>query len=286
MQSQGKRPQKGTVMFWTILRLVVVGYGLLLLALYLSQTWLIFPRSRDVYQTPAAVGWPYEDVLLSVNGETTHGWFIPAEDPSGTILFSHGNAGTIAGRLESIAVFRSLGFDVLIYDYGGYGKSTGGPSETRCYADIRAIWHYLTTDRGIQGDQIVLFGRSLGAAVAIDLATEVEPASIILESCFLSVARMARETFPIVPGRFLVRHKFDNTEKITGIRCPKLFIHSSGDEIVPYRHGKKLFELAPAPKTFLTLRGGHNDGFFLSADIYKKGLDEFLTGVFDRDTSG
>src|SRR5690606_31346087 len=113
--------------------------------LYAVQTRLIFIATREIHRTPGAYHWPYEDVTLGVGSETTHGWFIPAAKPApGVILFSHGNAGNIADRLESISIFRDLGYDVLAYDYGGYGKSSGTPSEARCYEDIRAMWRYLT----------------------------------------------------------------------------------------------------------------------------------------------
>lgn len=281
MRLRSENVRKGIRMVWSVLYLTLWGYGLLVLMLFLFQTRLIFPRGGTFYQTPDALGWQYEDVVLQVDGETTHGWFVPAPESRGVVLFSHGNAGNIAHRFDSMTIFRSLGFDVLIYDYGGYGKSTGGPSETRCYQDIRAMWYYLTTDRGVSPDRIVLFGRSLGGAAAVDLATEIRPAGLILESCFFSVTQMAWETFPIAPMRLLVRHKLDNTAKIGRVACPVLFVHSPDDEIIPYRHGRELYERCNAPKTFLDIRGDHNGGFILSGNLYKRGLDDFLTSVFD-----
>src|SRR5690606_1028401 len=169
----------------------------------------------EIYRTPADAGWAYEDVLLDVNGETTHGWYVPAAGRSrGVVLFSHGNAGNIADRIESIGLLRGLGFDVFAYDYGGYGRSTDKPGETRIYADARAAWRYLTEERGIAPETILLFGRSLGAAPTCQLATEVTPGAVIIESAFLSIGAMAGELYPFLPARLPLRHRLDNASKI------------------------------------------------------------------------
>ncbi|MCP4643348.1 MAG: alpha/beta hydrolase, partial [bacterium] len=193
-------------------------------------------------RTPSFYGWSYEDVVVPVGDETTHGWYIPVEDARGTVLFSHGNAGTIADRLESCAFFRELGFNVLVYDYGGYGKSSGGVSEQRCYADIRAIWRYLTDERGIDSKKIVLFGRSLGGGPTVDFAAEITnaegaPAAVILESTFLSTGQVGQDAFPFLPVKWLIRHRFDNAAKIGRVNGPLLIIHSPQDDIIPYKHG-------------------------------------------------
>jgi fermentation-respiration switch protein FrsA (DUF1100 family) len=169
---------------------------------------------------------------------------------------------------------------VLVYDYGGYGRSTGKPSEARCYADIRGMWRYLVDERGTNPRRIVLFGRSLGGAVAVDLATEVNPAGVVLESTFISAGQLAQQIYPFVPAKYLVCHKFDNAAKVGRISCPLLIIHSRDDEIVPYGHAQELFELAREPKTFLEVRGAHNDGFVVAADAYTTGLERFLDSLF------
>ncbi len=255
----------------------LVYLGLLLLV-YLSQAHFIFFPTTDLLTTPAAYQWDYEDIKLSVNGESTHGWFIPASKTArGTILFSHGNAGNIGGRLETIHIFRELGFNTLIYDYGGYGKSTGSPSEDRCYADIRAMWDELTKSRNIPPSQIILFGRSLGGGATSQLATEVTPAAVVLESTFTSIADMAQDQFPLFPTRLLVKHRFDTLEKVPHIDVPILHIHSPDDTLIPYTHGQQLFRASTEPKQFLEIRGDHNEGFWLSADAYTEGLDDFFT---------
>ncbi len=262
--------------FLFILGALYAALAILTIAL---QNAAIFAASGDLYRTPgSAYGWPYEDVTVSVSGgHRTHGWFLPAESSRGVVLFSHGNAGNIADRIESSSFFLNLGFDVLVYDYGGYGRSTGRPSERRCYEDIRAMWRYLTENRRIPPHRIVLFGRSLGAAMACDLATEVAPAATILESAFLSMPRLAQEKLPILPMRQLIRCRFDNASKISRISSPLLIVHSRDDRLIPIHHGRGLFKRASEPKQSLEIRGEHNDGFVTSQDTWLKGLDAFLT---------
>lgn len=267
----------------SVAALVYLGFGALL---YFAQDAFVFVRGGSVWRTPGDLGWKYEDVTVSVDGETTHGWLITRDRPRGVVLFSHGNAGTIADRLETVDVFRNLGFDVLAYDYGGYGRSTGRPSESRCYADVRAMWNYLTKDRGIPAERIVLFGRSIGAAPAIDLAVERTPGAVIIESAFLSAVQIGREAYPVYPVRLLMRHRFESDRKIGDVTAPKLFIHSPDDEVVPYRHGRALFERAGEPKAFLEIEGSHNGGWLASSERYVKGLSDFLDAVFAEAADG
>ena len=245
------------------------------------QEAMLFPASRHVWRTPgdAPFNWKYEPVTLDVNGEKSDAWYIPVENPKGTILLSHGNGGNIADRMEHYAMLRDLGYDVFAYDYGGYGNSTGKPSENRCYADIRAAWKYLAEVRGIPANKIVLYGESLGGGATCDLAAEVKPRAVVLQCTFLSVTKMAKEAFPFVPVRLLLRHNFDSESKIKKNTAPILIIHSQGDTFVPYRHGRGLYELANEPKTFLELRGDHNDCIFTSGETYTEGVRRFLDSL-------
>ena len=246
------------------------------------ENWMLFPATRDIYRDPSEFGWRFEDVWLDVGKERTHGWFIPFENERGTVLFSHGNAGNIADRLESIGLLRKLGFSVFAYDYGGYGRSPGSPSESRCCADVRAAWRYLTVTRRIPPGRILLFGRSLGGAVTADLAPDVAPAAVILESTFLSVPDVARALFPWLPVRWLVRSQFANKDKIGRISSPLLVIHSPDDTLIPFQHGKTLFELASCPKQFLEIRGDHSEGFVHSMEPYLKAWEAFLAPILPR----
>lgn len=237
----------------------MVYFGLIIL-LFLFQAKLIFMGSREVFMTPAEYNMDYEDVYLDVSGQKTHGWYVPVKDARGTLLFAHGNAGNLAYRVDIIAMWNSLGLNVLAFDYGGYGNSTGSASELRCYEDGRAMWHYLTDKQKIASDKTILYGRSLGGGVAAQLATEFEAAGLILESTFSSVTHMAKQTYPFIPASILVRHRFDTIGKLPDIKMPLLMLHSPYDTMIPYSHGKMLFKIANEPKEFVDLGGGHNDG--------------------------
>lgn len=244
--------------------------------LYLGQGKLIFPASREMNRDPGDAGFDFEEIRLPVAGHETHGWYVPLQNHRGVVLFSHGNAGNLSGRIESIGLLRSFGFSVLAYDYGGYGYSTGKPSEQRLYADIRAMWDYLVEAKQIPPSEIVLFGRSLGAAPTAELAKSVTPGAVVLESAFLSVPDVAKD-MPIVGHlTWLIRHRFENKHKVAKITSPVLFVHSPDDEVIPYEHGQRLFELAPEPKTFLEIRGDHNMGFVISEPVYRSGWESFL----------
>jgi alpha-beta hydrolase superfamily lysophospholipase len=249
---------------------------------YLGQGRVLFPATREIYRDPGEFGWAFQDVFLPVGGDQTHGWFLPLNDSRGVVLFSHGNAGNIADRLESIGLLRELGFSVMAYDYGGYGKSTGDPSERRCYADIRAVWRYLTEARGIPPERIVLFGRSLGGAVTADLAKDVEPAAVVLESTFLSTRDVARDMFRWFPFAPFVTYRFETKNKIADFRAPLLLIHSPDDRLILFHNGKELFERAHEPKTFLQISGDHNEGFVQSMTVYVQGWEDFLQPLLPR----
>jgi fermentation-respiration switch protein FrsA (DUF1100 family) len=263
-----------------LLFLVAVTYGAFALYLFIMQPRLLYypdMPGREPEATPAAVGLAYEDVALqTVDDIRLHAWFIPAENPRATVLFCHGNAGNISHRLDSIRLLHSLGLQVLIFDYRGYGKSEGRPSEKGTFRDVDAAWHYLREVRGLTEAGIIIFGRSLGAAVAADLASRTRPAAVILESAFTSVPDMAAEFYPWLPVRLLSRYRYDNLGKVARIARPLLLVHSRQDEIIPFAHGERLFGRAREPKQFLELTGGHNDAFQSSRKAYTHGLKSFL----------
>ena len=259
---------------------IVGGYCALALYVFLMQPKLIYYPgipSRTLEVTPAVIGMDHEELtLITTDGEQLHAWFIPHPQARATLLFAHGNAGNISHRLDSIQVFHDIGLNVLIFDYRGYGQSTGKPSEKGTYRDADAAWAYLTVTRGIDPGKIILFGRSLGAAVIADLAARVAPAGVILESAFLSVPEMAATIYPWLPVRWLASYRYDNGEKVARITRPLLIIHSRGDEIIPFEQGERLFQQASEPKQFLELRGRHNDGFYVSKDEYLMAMGVFL----------
>jgi len=256
--------------------------------LYAALTaWVFFMQPRLIYYpdmpgraieiTPDAVALDYEDVTLRTeDGESLHGWFVPHPSAGATLLFCHGNAGNISHRLDTIRLFHELGLNVLIFDYRGYGRSSGTTTEQGTYRDVDAAWNYLVGDRGIPPRSVVLFGRSLGAAVIADLAVRTRPGAVILESAFTSVPDMAARIYPWLPVRWLASYRYDNAEKIQDIAAPVLVIHSRDDEIIPFRQGKRLYTLANEPKQMLEMHGGHNDGFHASRDLYRPAVGDFI----------
>jgi len=256
-------------------------YAILALYVYLMQPRLLYlpdMPGRTVEATPAAVGLEYEDItLLTADGLYLHAWFVGHERPRATVLFCHGNAGNISHRLDTLRLLHALGLQVLIFDYRGYGRSEGRPSEAGTYRDADAAWRFLREVRGIPAGEIILFGRSLGAAVCADLASRVQAAAVILESAFTSVPEMAATIYPWLPVRLLSRYHYDNLTKLERIHRPLLVVHARHDEIIPFSHGERLFQRAGEPKQFLELNGGgHNDAFLTSRDAYTHGLKTFL----------
>ena len=248
--------------------------------LYFLQSKLIYYPTREIEVTPAAAGLAYEQVALRAADAVLLGaWFVPAEDARGTVLFCHGNAGNISHRLDSIRIFHDLGLSVLIFDYRGYGTSEGKPSEQGTYLDAEAAWAYLTEARRVGPSRIIVFGRSLGGAVAARLAADKAPAGLIVESAFTSIPGLGRELYWFLPVRWICRFRYATAEYVRKINCPILVVHGREDEIIPFRHGERIFEAARRPKRFLAISGGHNDGFLVSRDVYQAGLEQFLRDV-------
>jgi len=247
-----------------------------LVMFFLQSRLMYFPDSTDL-GSPDDLGLSYRDVTLRTeDGLSLHGWFLPGEAGNPALLFCHGNAGNITGRLESLAVFRRMGLSVLIFDYRGYGTSEGSPSEGGTYADATAAWRYLTEEAGFDSSRVVVFGRSLGGAVAVELATRVNPMALIVESSFTSAPALGQAVYPWLPVRLLARIRYDSGRRIGTVTCPVLVVHSSQDEVVPYSFGRRLFELANEPKRFLEIRGGHNDGFAVTGDDYVRSIAGFI----------
>jgi uncharacterized protein len=264
----------------SILLLIAAGYVFIGAFLYLFQGKLLFYPTRILTVGPAAAGMDFEDVYLTTSdGERLHGWFVPRKGARATLLFFHGNAGNISDRIESIRQFHNLGLNVFIFDYRGYGKSTGRPTEQGLYIDAIAAYDHLTTGRGIPPDSIIIFGRSLGGSVAAFLASQRPAAALALESTFTSVADVARGYYPIYPVRLLTRYRLPTIEYLAGYNGPLLVAHSPDDELISVRFGRELYEAARGPKQFLEMRGGHNDGFYVTGRAYTQGYDRFLTSV-------
>ena len=220
------------------------------------------------------------------DGVKLHGWFCrPASvrvnehealQTPATLLWCHGNAGNITHRYDMIVLFMQMPLEVFIFDYRGYGRSEGKPSESGLYLDTRAAWTHLVCEGGLAAHRISILGKSIGAVPAIELATRVAPSSLIIDSAFTSLPDMAKAHMPFVP-RFLLRTRMDSLGRIGQVACPKLFIHSQVDEIVPFELGRRLYEAAPMPKQFLQIEdAGHNDVHLAADGIYFRRIHEFV----------
>jgi len=248
--------------------------------LYYQQPRMTFYPTRALDQTPADWGLGYEDVTLNTADDVQlHGWYIPAQQAEQVLLFFHGNAGNISHRRESIELFHRLGLNVFIIDYRGYGKSRGKPSEQGLYQDASAAWRYLIDEKGFASDQVLIFGRSLGGAVAAKLASGVQARGLILESTLSSARDFARVAFPVLSRLVFTRYGFNTAENIRNVNYPVLVLHSPDDEIMPFQLGEKVFQSAHEPKRFVRMQGGHNNGFLQSQPGYEQELGSWLAMI-------
>lgn len=266
---------------------VLVALGLLNGWMLLQQPGMIFFPYRDLDAAPSDWGYAYEDVFVTTDDRVRlHGWYIPHPQAQRVVLFFHGNAGNISHRGDSIAIFHRLGLNVFIFDYRGYGRSEGSPSEQGLYRDATAAWRYLTETRGFDAREIVLFGRSLGGAVAAQLAATQRPGALILESTLSSARDFARSVFPLLSRLVVVRYDFDTVGSVARVNCPVLVLHSPEDEIMPFALGEKVYIAAREPKRLVTLQGDHNSGFLQSQPGYQRQLGGFISDFLDATQGG
>ncbi len=261
--SQARRLMRRCVM-----RVILI-YSIALGLLLMFENKLIYHPSsdREYWQPPP--GLKYEDVHFhSSSGDTVHAWWCPQSEATWTILFSHGNAGNLSGHAWIIpALSKHVKANVLIYDYPGYGKSSGKPSEPGCCSAADAAYGWLVSTKKIPDQQIILMGQSLGGALACDLAVKYPHRAIVLLSPFTSIRDIGQELFPIFPVRWLVRHQYDNVSKLKDYHKPLFIGHGDRDEVIPFHHGERLFAVAGSPdKAFHRIPNGtHNSldsGFF------------------------
>jgi fermentation-respiration switch protein FrsA (DUF1100 family) len=259
---------------------VLVG-GILLLAMTTNilERFFVYYPMKEIVADPSRIGLPYEDVrAVAGDGVKVHGWFVPHPGARFTFLIFHGNAGNISHRLGWIQMLHSLDAHVMIIDYRGYGLSEGKPFEKGLYLDALAAYAWWSHERAEDHSRLILVGESLGGAVAVDLASRVPVDGIVLQSTFTSAWDMAKTIIPIGLLQPLTGVRFDSAAKIRTVSCPKLFIHGSRDEIVPFRLGRRLYELALPPKEFYEVSGaGHNDLIIVAGAEYPERLRTFLS---------
>lgn len=247
-----------------------VGYLLIVVVMmFLENSLIFFPTPYpDGDWQPREIS-PEDAWFQAADGTRLHGWYLPHHNPRAVVLFCHGNAGNITYRAEMLRALHDLvGVSVLIFDYRGYGRSEGKPDEAGILQDARAAWRWLAIREGIDPYDVVLMGRSLGGAVAVDLAVDLAAEraddagvkALVLESTFTSIPDVAAYYYPWLPVRMLIRNKFDSLAKISAYHGPLLQSHGASDTIIPYRFGRRLFEVANEPKRFITIVGrDHND---------------------------
>lgn len=246
--------------------------------LYVQQPNMVFHPLKEVDVTPKDWGLSFENVTLkTTRNEKVAGWYLPHPEAKKTILFFHGNGGNISHRGDSIYIFHKLKLNVLIIDYLGYGESEGSPSEEGLYQSANAAWEYLTNKT--KAKDIVIFGRSLGGAVAVDLASRVKAGGLILESTFSSVRDILNIVMPKLSYLIYLRYSMDSLSKLEMVEAPTLIIHSDEDDVIPYQLGKKLFFAAVSEKEFLKITGSHNNGFMENIKPYMQTLRVFTQSL-------
>jgi fermentation-respiration switch protein FrsA (DUF1100 family) len=240
-------------------RFVVIAYLLIVVAFVFFENSLLFFPSRypqGDWELPSGVrdAW-----FTAADGTKLHGWYLEGEPGRPVVLFCHGNAGNIAVRRHLMTLFAEMKVSALLFDYRGYGRSEGSPNGPGILADARAARAWLAKRVNVPEDQVVLWGESIGGAVAIDLASE-GARGLIVENTFHSLPEVAKHHFPWLPVKLCMRNRFESGIKIGNYRGPLLQFHGDVDEVVPYSQGQKLFDRANQPKTFVTVPGAkHND---------------------------
>lgn len=271
-------------MFSMVLLLVglaAAAYAALLVWFRANEPRLLFaPEAGPLAAPPQPL--PANDVRLTTSSGATLVARVIAPPPRGFadpawILYFHGAAGNVgtAGYNEAWGRFHDLGLGVFAIDYRGYGESTGTPSEAAFYEDAEAAFLHLSEALKVPRERIVLYGYSLGSAVAIDLACKVSAAALIVEGALLSVPARAKELYPYVPAHWLARNRFASIDKIARVNMPKLFVHARADESVPFSHGERLFARATAPKWLQPVGGGHTTAF-KEDPMFFKSVSAFL----------
>ena len=264
----------------SLLIIAFVAYSILGWTLFFMQRSFLYRPVRDVLYDPSDINLAFEKLSLKTeDGLKIAAWYVPADKARYTVLMCHGNGGNLAHRLDTINLLNEMNLNCMVFDYRGYGSSQGKPTEAGTYLDAQAAWNWLTNNKQIPADKIIIFGRSLGGSIAGYLAMNNNPLSLVVESAFTSYVDMGKMFYPYLPVKHFAKFKYPTVEYVSKVKCPALFIHSRGDELVPFEFGLKLYDAAHEPKEFVEIYGCHNDGFLFSGDTYKQGWQQWLEFV-------
>jgi fermentation-respiration switch protein FrsA (DUF1100 family) len=269
--------------FLRLLAVVVVCYLIFLVVLRFNESRMLYVPGggRTLLDPPAELELGVRRVeLAAADGVRLVSWAMPAESGAGYwLLICHGNAGNISdvGRPYHYAGLRALGLSLFAFDYRGYGESEGMPSEAGLYRDADAAYRYLRDSMAVPPERIVVFGHSLGSAVAVELVSRVPAAGLVLDGALTSVIERAQEMFPYAPVRWVAASRYPSIERVGRLTLPKLFLHARDDEVIPYGHGRRLFEAAAEPKEFVALGGGHGDAFEVDSAAYFGAIGRFVS---------
>ena len=260
-------------------------YGATCLGVYAAQRYLVFEPDRTLHAAPADYSFPVRDVSIVVSRApewTLHGWWIPSADPRAkVVLYLHGNDGNVSTSMDGVAPLRELGYSVFMIDYRGYGASGGGfPSEAGVYQDAQSAWDYLVHERGLNPLDLIIYGHSLGGAIAIELALRhPEAAGLVVESSFTSIYDMARleARYALLPVNLFLNQRFDSIAKVGQLRLPVLYIHGTADETVPFEMGKALYNATPFARGFVAVPAGkHEDNAMAGGAALRSELSRFV----------
>ncbi|MBF0125871.1 MAG: alpha/beta hydrolase [Magnetococcales bacterium] len=265
----------GRVVAWLSL-VLLAGYVGVGGYLFFFQNRMVFHPGAGIGETPETWGMPYENVFFASGRERLNGWWMPGRAGEPLLLFFHGNTRVLSGLRPHIELFSRLGLELFLFDYRGYGLSTGHPTEAGVYADALAAREYLTTTRKIDPARLIYYGHSLGGGAATWLAARHPPGGLILEGSFTSIPDVGAGRYPFLPIHLMSRIHFDNLSLLPSIHAPLLIIHSRDDVVIPFQHALNLFAAANEPKSLLETRGHHDTSFHKGGKTAEEGLTRFL----------
>jgi pimeloyl-ACP methyl ester carboxylesterase len=284
-----RKSARQRVAWWlrTVALAAVTGYAATCVALWGGQAHLIFEPESDLRTSPRDYPFAIQDVAIPMPGaqspqDVLHGWWIPSRSSGAkAVLFLHGNEGNVSTNMERVEGLRQLGYSVLIIDYRGYGRSGGGfPDEAGVYRDAQAAWDHVVRDRHVAPSDVLIYGHSLGAAIAIELATHhPEALGLVVESGFTSIEDMAAldERYAILPVSLMLDQRFDSIRKVGRLALPVLFVHGTADKVVPFEMGRALYEATPAAAGFVAVPGaGHDDNAVRGGAMLRAELEGFV----------